>query len=118
MRSTIMRSTLSLAAALGLVLGVALAGGHQVSAAGNGAVVVQTPGDTCFLETSPGVFEAFTCDNLDVYTPNGKIRSTGHGDSAPPTDGTADVIDAFPTFPVCSSTVSASGETRLTCHLD
>ena len=119
MRYPVLRSTLVFAAALGPVLGVVLAGGHRVSAAGNGAVVVQTPEETCFIETSPGVFEEFTCDNTDVYTPNGKIRTTAHGDFAPPADGTADQYQDFPEgFPVCDATVAASGKTRWTCHLD
>jgi hypothetical protein len=119
MRYPVLRAMFVLAAALGLVLGVALAGSRDARADGNGATVIRTPEETCFLETSPGVFEPFICNNLDVYTPNGKIRTTGHGDTAPPADGTADVNHGFPTgFPVCSSTVSASGETRFTCHLD
>ncbi len=120
MRSPIRRSTLAFAAALGLVLGVALAGGHPASAGGNGATVIFTPGEeSCFLETSPGVWDWFTCDNIDVYTPNGKIRTTAHGDYPPPADGTADVNQDFPEgFPVCDATVAASGKTRWTCHLD
>jgi hypothetical protein len=119
MRYPVLRATLVLAAALGLVLGVALVGSPAASAQDHGATVIRTPEETCFLETSPGVLEEFTCNNLDVYTPNGKIRTTAHGDTAPPADGTADVNHGFPTgFPVCSSTVSASGETRFTCHLD
>jgi hypothetical protein len=111
-------STFVRVAMLALVLGIALAGSRDARADGNGATVIRTPEEGCFLETSPGVLEVFTCNNLDVYTPNGKIRTTAHGDTAPPADGTADVTHEFVIFPVCSTTVSASGETRFTCHLD
>jgi hypothetical protein len=112
-------STFARVAMLALVLGIALAGSRDARAEGNGATVIWTHDfEGCFLETSPGVLEEFTCDNLDVFTPNGKIRTTAHGDTAPPADGTADVTHEFVIFPVCSTTVSASGATRFTCHLD
>ena len=103
-----------------LALGLAGLGHLDTRAEGNGATVIFTPGEeSCFLETSPGVWDWFTCDNIDVYTPNGKIRTTAHGDYAPPADGTADVNQDFPEgFPVCDATVAASGKTRWTCHLD
>jgi hypothetical protein len=104
---------------IGLALGLFFVGGTEAGAQSNGATVIRTPDETCFLETSPGVFEEFSCNNLDVYTPNGKIRTTAHGDFAPPADGTADQYRDFPEgFPVCDATVSASGKTRWTCHLD
>ena len=112
------RTAIVLAAALALGLGLSMVASPDARAQGNGAVVVRTDGDTCAVETSPGVFEAFACDNLDVFTPSGKIRSHASGATAPPADGTADVVHAFPSFPACSSTVSASGQVRLTCHLD
>jgi hypothetical protein len=118
MHRQILPSPVALAAVLALVLGFSLAGGAAARAQGNGATVVQTPDETCFLETSPGVFEPFSCDNIDVYTPNGKIRTHASGETAPPADGAADVTHEYATFPVCSSTVSASGKTRFTCHLD
>ncbi len=114
MQLHILRTTFALVAVLALVLGLGLVGSRDAGAQGNGATVVRTPGDTCGVETSPGVFEEFTCDNLDVFTPNGKIRSHASGVTAPPADGNADVT----ADPVCPSMVSASGRVRLNCHLD
>jgi len=108
----------TLAAALVVMLGITVLGPYAAAAQDTGAFVVRTPGDTCAVETAPGVFQEFTCDNIDVYTPNGKIRSHARGVTTPPADGTADVTHESPTFSVCSSTVSASGRVRLTCHLD
>ena len=118
MQRHVWRPTFALATALGLVLGTALVSSQDAHAQGNGATVVRTSGDTCAIETSPGVFEEFTCDNLDVFTPNGRIRSHASGETVPPADGQAGGSQAFPTFPDCTYTVSASGQVRVTCHLN
>jgi len=103
----------------GLALGLFLFGGVEAGAQSNGATVIRTPEEGCFIETSPGVWEFFTCNNLDVYTPNDKIRTTAHGDFAPPADGTAEQYRDFPEqYQVCDATVATSGKTRWTCHLD
>jgi hypothetical protein len=108
-----------LSVALALLVGLSLAVGLQGTARAEGATVIRTPEETCFIETSPGVFEEFTCNNLDVYTPNDKIRTTAHGEFTPSGDGTADQYRDFPEgFPVCDATVAPSGKTRWTCHLD
>src|SRR5215211_330624 len=115
-RSTLMHRVVIIVA---LTLGLTGLGHLDARAEGNGATVIRTPEEGCFLETSPGVLEFFTCNNLDVYTPNGKIRTTAHGDFAPPADGTADQYRDFPEqYQVCDATVATSGKTRWTCHLD
>ncbi len=117
MHRHLVRTAIVLTVALALGLGLSLAARVDTDAQGNGATVVRTDGDTCALETAPGVFEPVTCDNQDVYTPSGKIRSHASGETTPPADGTADVTQEYPSAPVCSSTVSASGRVRITCHV-
>src|SRR6266542_2630784 len=96
-----------------LGLGMIFMGHLDAHAQGNGAVVIRTPEEGCFVETSPGVFEPFTCNNIDVYTPNDKIRTHASGELPPPEDGNADVIRDYPTdYPVCDATISASGKVR------
>jgi hypothetical protein len=118
MHRHVVRTATVLAVALALGLGLSLVARVDTHAQGNGATIVRTDGDTCALETAPGVFEPVTCDNQDVYTPSGKIRShASGGETTPPADGTADVTHEYPSAPVCSSTVSASGRVRIACHL-